>query len=249
VTTNDPTAERTRLLAESYRLLAQKSPDIRRTREVNRRYRALLPEVTVARCPEGGEVVRWPIDVYGLDGRFWDYLNPIRRPPSTAPRTWLAMTGAMRLTDPVGHPPFAVVPGPDVPFVVPRILDSPGVRAVISEVPVGTHTGWAITYFGPKPEGVTLVNLWGSNTYPVYRDGVNRGWAWDRPRVSQYDFDLTEWLRTGKLLWIEPGDRSATLHEGPDGCPYTALPGARKITVIANGVVEHVSAFAGHGAG
>lgn len=246
---DDPTTERARLMAESFRLLAQDSPDSNRVRDVNHRYRALLPEVVVARCPDSGEPVRWPIDVFGLDGRFWDYVNSIRRPPEALPPGWLAMTGALRPADELEHPPFAVVPGPDVPFVVPRILDNPGVRAVIAEVRVGGHTGWAISYFGPKPEGVPLVNLWGANTYPVYRDGVNRGWAWDRPRVSQYDFGLAPWLRAGKVLWLEPGDESLTLREGLEGCPFVGLDGRRLITVIANGVIEHVSAFAGHGAG
>jgi hypothetical protein len=246
---DDLVAERARLTSESFRLLAQKSPDPNRVREVNRWYRALLPEVTVARCPDNDGLVRWPIDVYGLDGRFWNYVGSIRRPPLPLPLGWLAMTGAMRLANPVEHPPFAVVPGPDVPFVVPRILNSRGVRAVIAEVSVGAHTGWTISYFGPKPNGVTLVNLWGTNTYPVYRDGVNRGWDWDRPRVSQYDFELTDWLRSGKLLWLEPGDESATLREGPDGCPFVDLPGRRRITVISNGLVQQVAAFASNGAG
>jgi hypothetical protein len=69
------------------------------------------------------------------------------------------------------------------------------------------------------------------------------------PRVSRYDFELAEWLRSGKLLWIDPGDESATLREGPDGCPFLDLAGQRRITVIANGVVQHIGTFAGHGAG
>jgi hypothetical protein len=241
--------ERSRVIAESNRLLAQKSPSLTRVMAVNRRYRELLPDVTVARCPYSGDLVRWPIDIGGLDGPFWDYVSSVRRPPSSLPRAWLAMTGAMRLASPVEHPPFAVVPGPDVPFVVPRILDGPDVRAVIAEVPVGQHTGWAITYFGPRPEGVPLVNLWGRNTYPVVEEGVNRGWDQNRPRVSQYDFDLTEWLRSGKLLWMEPGDESATLREGPAGCPYVDLPGERKITLIRNGAIQHLATFVGDGAG
>jgi hypothetical protein len=259
--TDDFNAERARLMAEGDRLReqAQESyeadrideafPLWERVSEISQRYEDLQPEVTVARCPHSGVLVRWPIDTVGLDAWFWEYLNPARRPPDSLPPTWLAMTGAMRLADPVEHPPFAVVPGPEVPFVVPRILNNPGVRAVISEVPVGAHTGWAVSYFGLLPERIELVNLWGSNTYPVYEGGVANGWHWDVPAVSQYDFELTDWLRSGALLWIAPGDDSATLREGPDGCPYVDLPGRRTITVIANGVVDHVAEFAGEGAG
>ncbi|TYK50948.1 hypothetical protein [Actinomadura decatromicini] len=237
-------AERARLLAASARLADQKSPDLNRVREVNRRYRALLPDVTVACSPATGAPVTWPIDVFGLDGLFWDYESPVRRPSSTRPADWLAMTGAMRLAEPVEHPPFAVVPGPEAPFVVPRVLGGPGVRAVIAEVPVGRHTGWAVSYFGPRPEGVRLVNLWGTNTYPKYRESGGGGWDWDMPRVASYDFELAPWLDSGKLLWLD----GTSLRSGSSGCPFVDLPGRRRITVIRNGEVQHLAAFAGHGA-
>ncbi|PPK65552.1 hypothetical protein V5P93_005025 [Actinokineospora auranticolor] len=245
----DPAAVRARVVELSWRLRGETSPDPNLVTDVNRRYRALLPDVGVARCPDSGEPVRWPIDVVGFDGRFWDYLTSIRRTPEEMPPGWLAMTGAVRLAGKPEHPPFAVVPGPDVPFVVPRILDNPGVRAVIAEVRIGAHTGWAISYFGPKPEGVTLVNLWGENTYPVRRQGGGWGWAQDRPRVSQYDFDLAPWLRSGKVLWLEPGDESLTLREGAEDCPFVGLDGRRQITIISTGEVRWVNSFAGYGAG
>ncbi|MBB5807629.1 hypothetical protein F4560_007397 [Saccharothrix ecbatanensis] len=259
--TDDFMVERATLMAEGdlLRVRARESfradrvdeafADYDRIDEIAQRYRELLPEVTVARCPHSGALVRWPIETAGLDGWFWEYLAATRRPPADLPPTWLAMSGAMRLRKPVEHPPYAVVPGPDVPFVVPRILRGPGVRAVLSEVSVGVHTGWVISYFGPPPVGVRLVNLWGTNTYRVGRDGVGEGWDWDIPGVSQYDFELTEWLRSGALLWIAPGDASATLREGPGGCPYTKLRGRQKITVISNGVVQRVAEFVGNGAG
>jgi hypothetical protein len=132
-----------------------------RVGELRHRYRELLPEVTVARCPFTDELVRWPIDTLGLDGWFWEYQYGARRWPRPVPRKWIGMTGAMRLADRVEYSPEIVIPGPGVPFVVPRLLREPAVRAVIAEVPVGAHTGWAITYFGRAPEDTALVNLWG----------------------------------------------------------------------------------------
>jgi hypothetical protein len=242
--TDEAAAERKRLMAEGDRLHEQaRALDDEelddQIDEIHQRYRDLLPEVTVARCPDSGELVRWPIETMGLGGWFWDYHAPMRRIPEDPPRAWLGMTGAMRLTEPVEHPPFTVVPGPDVPFVVPRILDSEGVHAVVAEVRVGAHTGWTITYFGPLPQ-VTLVNLWGSDTYLVNQDGRWTGWDRELQAVTQYDFDLTPWLRSGKLLWL---DESATLREGPD-CPFVALPGRRHLTVIADGEIRHVETLA-----
>jgi hypothetical protein len=233
--------ERARLLAEGNRLVArarqlQKSnrtnAELRvwgRIDEITRRYRALLPDVPVARCPHTGEPVHWPIDTVGLDGWYWSYFRKIGRAPAPPPPTWLAMTGAMRLAEPVEHNPEVVVPGPGVPFVLPRLLELPGVRAVVAEVPVGRHTGWAITYFGPRPAGVPLVDLWGTDNYPVFPDG----WSAYRLRAAEFDYDLTPWLRSGALLWLD-GD---TLRA--DACPYADLPGEREIAVVRNGTVAH----------
>ncbi|MEV6824493.1 hypothetical protein [Amycolatopsis sp. NPDC051102] len=252
--TEDPALERTRLTAEANRLRArafelrragreeEAFPLWDRIDEISHWYRGMLPAVTVARCPETGEALSWPIDTYGLDGNFWAYDATIRRLPSSVPPAWLAMTGAMRLADPVEDTPFRAVPGPGVPFVVPRILAAPGVRAVLGEVPVGRHTGWTISYFGPRP-GVPLVNLWGTNDYPVYVPGKRRGWATAETGVTDCDFDLAGWLESGKLRWIEPGDESASLREGADGCPFLDLPGDRRIAVVANGSVRRVAAI------
>ena len=254
-------AERHALMAEGNRLRAKvrRLNDARRYKkarplrdrmdEIWSRYRELLPEVTVARCPDSGALVRWPIDPFGLDGWFWKYLGTARRDPASLPRAWLAMTGAMRLGDPVEDAPFVAMPGPGVPFVVPRILNSPGVRAVIAEVPVGVHTGWAISYFGPKPPNTELVNDWGTDSYRVYRDGVCGGWNSVMPWVEDYDFELTGWLRSGALLWIAPGDESATLREGLEGCPFVDLPGRRELVVVFDGAAWHMRAFAGPGGG
>jgi hypothetical protein len=211
----------------------------RRRRELTRRYRDLLPEVPVARCPRTGALVRWPIDNVGLDGWFWDADAPVRR-RDPLPSTWRAMAGAMRLSGPVERASFLCTPGPDVPFVVTRIIESPGIQAVIAQVAVGRHTGWAISYFGPDPQGVPLVNLWGTGTYYVYDDeGTWLGWANAVPKVEDYDFDLEPWVSSGKVLWIEPGDDSATLREGVDGCPYLGLDGVRRLQYVQNGKVWH----------
>jgi hypothetical protein len=214
-----------------------------RLTQIRRRYEALLPEVTVARCPFDGGLVRWPIDTAGLDGSFWDYRASARRHPQARPPRWLAMTGAMDLTAPVEHTPYLAIPGPGVPFVVPRILGRQGVRAVVAQVPVGAHTGWAISYFGPLPD-TSLVNLWGTDTYPVVDDD-GRWLGWDRvdETASAYDFELAGWVGSGKLLWIEPGDDSGTLHEGLDGCPYVGLSGPRKIGIVAEGEVRYVNEY------
>jgi hypothetical protein len=240
-------AERGRLLEEGDRVRAEAfaledadefdaaMPLWRRRDQITKRYKELLPEIPVARCPSTGVVIRWPIDTVDLTGWFWDYDAPMRRVVPLPP-TWRAMTGAVRLTEPVEPAPFLCSPGPGVPFVVTRIIESPDIQAVISQVPIGRHIGWPITYFGPTLRGVRLVDLWGTRSYPVFDDeGTWIGWANAIPDVGDYDLDLEPWLRSGKLLWIEPGDESATLRDGVEGCPYLALEGVRKLQYLQDG--------------
>jgi hypothetical protein len=242
-------AERGRLLEEGDRVRAEAfaledadefdaaRPLWRRRDQITRRYKDLLPEIPVARCPSTGAVIRWPIDTVDLTGWFWDYDAPLRRVVPVPP-TWRAMTGAVRLAEPVETAPFLCSPGPGVPFVVTRIIESPDIQAVISQVSIGRHIGWPITYFGPSPHGVSLVDLWGTRSYPTFDDeGTWTGLAQAIPKVEDYDFDLEPWLRSGQLLWIEPDDESATLRDTVEGCPYLGLDGIRRLQYIQDGKV------------
>jgi hypothetical protein len=154
------------------------------------------------------------------------------------PPLWLCTNGAIRLSPPLENTVQVVRPGPGVPYVVPRVLRCPDVRAVVSQVPVGAHTGWVISYFGPKPAEVTLVNNWGKHEHYVYdHSGKWRGWNSDEKDqcVGEYDFALTSWLRSGKPLWIAPGDESMTLRDSVDDCPYVDLPGDRRCVDVWRG--------------
>jgi hypothetical protein len=235
---SDLIARRRALLDEGNRLLDQPREDVRQE-DFDREYAELLPDIAVARCPYSGEAVTWPIDVVDLDGWFWDYDNPIRR-ISALPPTWLAMSGALRCNGPIAPARFLCRPGPAAPYVVPRILRADGVLAVISQIEIGPHIGWPISYFGPKPIGVKLENTWGACEYDVFdSDGVWLGWNAKTPWPADYDFELEPWLRSGKLLWIAPGDRAGTLREGVAGCPYLGLDGPREVALIRDGAVRY----------
>ncbi|WAL67895.1 hypothetical protein ORV05_09025 [Amycolatopsis cynarae] len=240
--------ERRALLAEGNRLKAHYAEvgftaggkaAIYRVFDLHDRYEELLPESVVARCPFTGSAVPWPIDSVDLDGWYWDYDNPARRLRGRVLPTWLAMGGAVRLAEPVASAPFFCMPGPDAPYVVPRLLAHPQVRAVVAQLPIGPHTGWAVTYFGTRRHlGVDLENLWGTRRYEVYYDnGCWKGWAGRQQHTGDYDFDLGPWLDSGKLLWIAPDDSGATLREGLPGCPYVDLGGTRKLQMIHDGKI------------
>ncbi|MET0236096.1 MAG: hypothetical protein ABW224_15735 [Kibdelosporangium sp.] len=210
-----------------------------RINKLRHEYRKLVPAVPIARCPHSGDLLHWFLDTAGLDGWAWEY-SVVGRQPANPPRLWLATNGAMRLSEPAEFTWHQVKPGPGVPYVVPRILRCPDVRAVLNQVQIGRHTGWTISYFGPRPATVTLVNNWGKFEHHTYDDnGEWRGWNRDEKDEStgQYDFDLSRWLESGKLLWINPGDDSATLHSGTAGCPYRDLPGERRCSQLLLGKV------------
>ncbi|MDT0270201.1 hypothetical protein RM844_28415 [Streptomyces sp. DSM 44915] len=207
--------------------------------EARAAYRAWLPEVPVARCPASGRLVTWPLDQVDLDGPWWNVDAPVRRLPAEPPAAWLAMTGALRLDrSALAVAPFRARPGPGVPYVLPRLLGLPGVRAVLGQLAVGPHTAWVTSYFGSVPPGTELADLWGQDSYPVWRHGRWQGWAAAGFRAEDNDHDLLPWLRRGKLWWIAPGDRSWTPRQGLD-CPFLGLPGTRENQVVRRGEVCH----------
>jgi hypothetical protein len=210
-------------------------------------YRGWVPRIPVARCPHTDQVAAFPIDTVDLDGWFWEYERPVRPYHwNELPLTWLAMTGAIQLREPLASAPFEARPGPEVPYVIPRILNHrDDVRAVINQVPVGPHTGWAITYFTLKQIHAKLVSTWGQATYHWRSDDGE--WHWeDGGWTSQYfdfrygdnDYDLAPWLRSGKLLWIAPGDQGLILRTGEAGCPYTDIAGSRHMSHIRHGQIR-----------
>lgn len=193
-------------------------------------YRQSLQAVPLSRCPFTGQVAAHSFDAAGLDGLWWRYHHPVRpqREPMAGPH-FVGLTGAVRLAPPPETTPFLVVPGPDAPYVVPRVLRLPQVHAVISQLGIGRHRAAAITYFANAPLGeVRSPTLWGTgwNTMDI-------GARTEDDEISDdeedFDFELAPWVRSGKLHWIAPNDTNLLLRSGLEGCPYLQVPGERKI--------------------
>jgi len=225
--------------------------------EAREEYRRSVPVVPLSRCPYTMQVVYHSIDHYGLDGLWWDNEVPIR-PVDVLPATFFTLCGALKFGGAVEKTPFPVRPGPEVPYVVPEVLSTPGIKAVISSTTVGEHTAYPIFYFienwetAPEP-----MNLWGArywqyldadgvlkhNEYgvvPIEDDSYLEEAEGDESSEGEdtdytFDFDLKKWVEQGKLLWIEPGDGTFTLKTGVAGCPYLNLEGSRAFTVIRDG--------------
>ena len=201
-------------------------------------YEERLPRPPLSRCPFTGRTLAPAIDTLGLDGPWWDYEQPVR-PMENRPETLFAFSGAVAITgDPV-ETPFSVKPGPGVPWVAPRLLALPTVRAVVSKIQVGSYAAYPTVYYAvdPPPE-VPRINEWGTDRYVAARpDGS--GFSGSSFDVSaDYDFDLAPWIRRGKLLWIAPGDMAMHLNSTLSGCPYLELPGNREPVLLRRGKLK-----------
>jgi hypothetical protein len=197
------------------------------------RYLETLPEPEISRSPHTGEVFRHSLDTGGLDGPWWRYENPLRPIGEELPETVVAFTGAVKLNEPVEVFPFLCKPGPEAPFVIPRLLRAESVRAVVSQMPIGRHVGYPIVYFAEDPpETLQRFNTWGADRYETYL-----GWDSVPEGSVELDYDLAPWVERGKLLWISPGDDRLVLQLGADRCPYFDLPGRRGFMRIQAGDV------------
>jgi hypothetical protein len=204
------------------------------------RYLDGLPRRRLSRCPFTGEVLSMRIDDFGLDGFFWNNSAP-RRPEQEFPETYFALDGALKLHGAPEKSSLLCCPGPDAPYVLPRLLWYDEIKAVISCIHIGPHTAYPIVYYAdPAPEGAYRVNDWGTEHYwePGTPDPelFTPGLYIDVPaKPREMDFGLEPWIKSGKLLWIAPGDESLTLHGHASGCPYLDLPGSRNPKYIQNG--------------
>src|SRR5262245_33560632 len=115
-------------------------PDETRTEQVlriaeaaGREYFQRLPRVAVSCCPIDGKTLYRTIDPYGFDGLWWRSDAAPAEPPS-CPHFCL-LRGAVNLyARPVRSGDFAAQVGPEAPYVIPRILEKPGVLAVTSQI-------------------------------------------------------------------------------------------------------------------
>lgn len=221
----DALAARARTPDERRRLAALRDE----TAELAAALRSELPRVPMSRCPFCAAVAEQQFDPYGIDGYWWQQALAIRgsgSPPRCA--HYFCFVGALALARPIEVLDFDVEPGPEVPYVVPSILEHPGMMMVISSTPVGRHTGYPLFYYGdPVASGVEGPSDWGYHQWSAYEGGQRAGWSSRMLLNSECDYDLAPWIARGKVQYILPGDETMTLRSTVEGCPYLDLPGRR----------------------
>jgi hypothetical protein len=193
-------------------------------------YQRRLPIMELSRCPFTGEIWSHSFDPWEVDGFWWNVYQPIRcldEPPCSR---FYAFRGAMAApAAPLGMP-FLAEPGPEVPFVIERLMQFPSIIAVISHVRVGDRNAYPIVYFSLNdlpPDQRT--NDWGADSFSYRGD---QGYYEERQYFDAEDefvYDLEPWIARQRIQWIAPGDESLRVQAGVTGCPYLRLPGRHAV--------------------
>lgn len=196
-----------------------------------RRYFEELPMLSMSCCPFCGLPLLRSFDPFGLDGPWWR--RSMRRlHPEPCPH-FCVLRGAMnwRGLRPRGGT-FPAHVGPEVPYVIPRLLEMKTMLAVIGTLQMETgYTVYTIAYFAERrPPDETLVANWPDQVHH-FKDAEGRpGWREER---DTWDFELGPWLERGKLRWCEPGSGNTALSlAAPSACPYVGLQGRRERIVV-----------------
>lgn len=198
-----------------------------------------LPILDVSRCPYSNEVYNLAIDSFGLDGPWWDAEQPVREEKEAIP-SFFAITGSVNI---IGEPPaapFTIKPGPAVPWISPRLLSNDDITAVLSHIKIGLYDAYVTVYYTDSQEvDVNRINTWGTNEYLI---NDNEGFAvLDRTYddEDEYDFDIANWIKKGKLKWIAINDKTLELQNGIDNCPYLDIKGYKYPVIIQNKTIKN----------
>jgi hypothetical protein len=198
-----------------------------------RRYYEALPVVGMGVCPYDGIPVARKFDPFGFDGLRWlDPAGAGDKPPCIH---FVAVRGAVTFrgkTPPGRGDTKKAHIGPDVPFVIPRLLKLEGMVAVMGALAMDPgYQAYTITYFGdPLPAPQDGVPNWCEDRFVFVMADGKQAWRSDE---DPWDFELLPWLRSGKLRWCVPGfDNRVLATEPPDACPYANLPGHREAQIV-----------------
>jgi hypothetical protein len=203
-------------------------------------YFARLPKITIARCPFSGVLATAGLDIYGLDGPAWCVNSPV--PPATGGDYITTYQGALHLH---GNPPDGaapgnsdeILPGPEAPFVIPRVLKNPAVRCVMSSYDMDPFTIYFMTYFGKPPlTGLELHQEWLRTMFGYVDPNGRVMWG---SATDTWDFDLEPWRQVpDKLYWIKPGDDKYKLLPASDPTfPFGKIDGVKVPRSIRQGKV------------
>jgi hypothetical protein len=216
---------------EETEALAEAKAYLKTMEAIEIEYFERLPLLTMSCCPFDGKPLIRTFDPYGFDGLWWRSDAYPEEVP-TCPH-FCVLLGAVNFA---GYEPhaedFEVYPGPQVPYVIPRLLAYAEMVAVISHIQMDNgYIAYPVAYFAERrPPPQELTAGWGRTNY-VYTTQLGQD-GWRIPN-DPWDFDLLPWLQQGKIRWCPwDSDNTVLSTESVDRCPYINLSGERQRIMI-----------------
>ena len=188
-----------------------------------------LPIVAMAACPFSGKPLMRSFDPFGLDGPWW--ADGAKRPALPQPPTFCVLRGGVHFQAKkvIGPPAVEVCTGPEVPYVIPRLLELGNMTAVIGELSMTPgYRVFTIAYFAePRRSAKELTSDWPDTSYSYT---TLFGESASVIPVDPWDFDLAPWIKKGRVRWCIPGSGNEKVAPAgkPADCPYLDLEGRRE---------------------
>jgi len=211
---------------------------LRKVDQLINAYWECIPSIKLSLCPFCNAELRRVFDLIDLNGFWW--MDRTQRPalePESCEHFQLLL-GAVNMNglNPEGGL-FESRPGPDVPYVIPRILEMPTIEAVISSIPMKCgYVAYPIAYFSKEPlASGLLTQSWAQKQYRFNTDDGKTGW---NIVEDSCDFDLLPWIKSGKVKWVVDG-RLNTLSDSPQACPFLELKGMERQQILRHNELSY----------
>ena len=208
-----------------------------RMAQAERDYFAQLPPVAMSVCPFCGQELARSFDPFRFDGPWWRP-DDVPEEPRPCPH-FNVLRGAVSYGDrrPMAAY-FEVRPGPEVPYVIPALLEHESMTAVIGRLEMHNgYTAYPIAYFADgrlPPEQLTAD--WPRSLYSYTTQRGEDRW---RIPAERWDFDLAPWVAAGRVRWCPPESGNTKLNpDSGEPCPYAGLPGRRRQIVVYRDLVS-----------
>lgn len=199
-------------------------------------YADRLPRVPMGVNPFSGEPFLHSFDPYGFDGWWWHVDLVVELEEPRAGSEFQVLLGAVTLNRPAPTEVRGDVvrPGPDVPFVVPALLELPGMQAVIGRVEMETgDVAWPVSYWSDREIPPQMLHQPWCREMWWFPDPVSGKSAWSIAN-DLWDFDLAPWVERGQLSWVDlTADEPTPRREGLEF--LYELPGQRRPQLLADG--------------
>jgi hypothetical protein len=208
-------------------------------RRIRDRYFERLPRVCMAACPICAKPLYRLFDPFGLDGLWWS-ASPAWSEPPCCPH-YVLLRGAVAFNGrPIRAGDAVVHPGPEVPYVIPRLLEMDDMVMTIGELPMDPgYTAYPLAYFARRrPPTSELTSVWARPTFEYKNAAGEGGWNYAN---DPWEFDLMPWAARGRLRWLKAGSGNAELSDDPpERCPYLLLTGVRQALEVQRDTVRKI---------